>query len=255
MGFGISFLLSSLSSLFSRLKNARSVGLLTMLQNAAFMIRLLPRDACPHLISMGALSLFVFLTCLVFSFLVLTDGGLDLQKSESSTTDNLLMLLNREDIACSIIRVGDGYNPHCCCIFVSIIPLFFNDFFSVGYLANEDLLKHITVSTFGYLLYSETLEQLMDQKWPDLGCQVIQRLFLLRKALSSGLDWKKDSGGAQVLLPHEMIAPNLDAAHSLMTKKVDYPYLSFLIQQQNLNSFSGILGKDLLLLCLFLIPK
>jgi hypothetical protein len=83
------------------------------LKNAMFILKMLPLDACP-------------------SIVMLTDA-VTMLPEETESYDSLLMLMRREDIVCSAIRVGSS----------------FHDFTSFGYIPDADFLRHFVSCTGG----------------------------------------------------------------------------------------------------------
>jgi len=74
------------------LRPTHSNDICTNLQNAAVALKLLPSDACPGII-------------------LLTDSVATIPDT-ANAYDSVLMLMNREDITCSVVQIGSGYR-HC----------------------------------------------------------------------------------------------------------------------------------------------
>lgn len=102
------------------------------LKNSMFVLKMLPLDSCP--------------------LIVLVTDGVTTLPEEAESYDSLLMLMSREDIACSAIQVGSGYH----------------DFSSFAYIPDANLLKHFVSYTGGAYFDLPTLLELpLDAENPD----------------------------------------------------------------------------------------
>jgi hypothetical protein len=93
-------------------RGTAGADLAAALQNAAFVLKLMPERARALLV-------------------LICDGAISLP--DTSAYDNLLMLLNREAIACSSIQIGAGFAPSG----------------AFGYVPDCDVLRHLAVTTHG----------------------------------------------------------------------------------------------------------
>jgi hypothetical protein len=93
-------------------RGSAGADLAAVLQNAAFVLKLMPERARSLLV-------------------LICDGAISLP--DTSAYDNLLMLLNREAIACSSVQIGAGFAPSG----------------AFGYVPDCDVLRHLAVTTHG----------------------------------------------------------------------------------------------------------
>jgi hypothetical protein len=93
-------------------RGSAGADLAAALQNAAFVLKLMPERARSLLV-------------------LICDGAISLP--DTSAYDNLLMLLNREAIACSSVQIGAGFAPSG----------------AFGYVPDCDVLRHLAVTTHG----------------------------------------------------------------------------------------------------------
>jgi hypothetical protein len=127
----------------------------SLLQNATVALKLLPGDACPGVI-------------------LITDGTSMLPENANSY-DNLIMLMNREDISCSVIQVG---------------TMKFTPNLTLGLVTDSDSLQHLANSTFGVLLTKDEIFQSSSGSPPapgsiDLRCSPLQFDLLSRPVAGS----------------------------------------------------------------------
>eukprot|EP01114_Cavostelium_apophysatum_P018268 TRINITY_DN5619_c0_g1_i2.p1 TRINITY_DN5619_c0_g1~~TRINITY_DN5619_c0_g1_i2.p1 ORF type:complete len:2863 (-),score=796.23 TRINITY_DN5619_c0_g1_i2:144-8732(-) len=102
-------------------KDTQAPSLQSAIQDGVFSLRLLPTDACPGL-------------------LLFTDGVSGLPY-DCNMYDNMLMLLNRESITCSVVQVDAGAYPHC--IF--------------GYSTDTEGLRYLSNCTMGRIFDAKNL--------------------------------------------------------------------------------------------------
>lgn len=125
----------------------------SLLQNATVALKLLPHDACPGVI-------------------LITDGT-NVLPENSHAYDSLIMLMNREDISCSVIQVGTmKFAPNS----------------TLGLVTDSDTLQHLANSAFGVLLTKDEVFESSAGAPPapgsvDLRCSALQ-FDLLSRSIS-----------------------------------------------------------------------